>query len=71
MLRAGEERALTSVMHEAMLNVDDSQQIEAQKDVGRLIGRSLSAPVLMLNPESVTLAGSLAVRPVRLSPIHI
>jgi len=64
-LKPGEARGITSVMHEVMRNVADTRQIGAQKDVGRLIARSLSAPVLMLNPESVTLSGSLAVPAVR------
>lgn len=60
----GDERHSTSVMLSAMGNVEDDRQQRAQRDIGRLIGRSLAAPVLMLNPSSITLAGSMAVEKV-------
>jgi predicted NBD/HSP70 family sugar kinase len=61
----GDDRHSTSVMLRAMRNVNDDRQRRAQRDIGRLIGRSLAAPVLMLNPSSITMAGSLAVDDVR------
>jgi predicted NBD/HSP70 family sugar kinase len=60
-LLEGDARNITSVMDEAMQNVHDVRQIRALRDIGRLIGRSLAAPVLMLNPSAITLTGSLAV----------
>lgn len=64
-LRAGKLRAKTSVMHEVMSNVHDVRHIDALESVGRLIGRSLSAPVLLLSPEAIVLSGSLAIEPVK------
>lgn len=55
------ERTLASVMHEAMGNVRDQRQLRAQRDIGRLVGRFLAAPALLLNPSEVVLSGSLAV----------
>jgi predicted NBD/HSP70 family sugar kinase len=60
-LLEGNERHKTSVMLHAMRNVRDERQKRAQYDVGRLIGRSLAASVLMLNPSSITVSGSMAI----------
>ena len=60
-LGAGTEREETSVMRDRLRELPDARQRRALEDIGRLIGRSLAAPVLMLNPESITLSGSLAV----------
>ncbi len=63
-LLEGDDRQETSVMLHAMRNVADERQKRAQRDIGRLIGRSLSASVLMLNPAKITVAGSLAIEQV-------
>lgn len=39
----------------------DPRIIPALEDLGRLIGRSLSTPILLLDPSSITLTGSFAV----------
>lgn len=56
---------VTSVMSQVLDGDDDGRRYEALEDIGRLIGRSLAAPILMLNPQSITLAGVLAVAPVK------
>jgi predicted NBD/HSP70 family sugar kinase len=39
----------------------DEVQIQAVRDVGRLIGRALASPILMLDPYSITFTGSVAI----------
>jgi predicted NBD/HSP70 family sugar kinase len=39
----------------------DAVQAHAVGDVGRLIGRALASPILMLDPYSITFTGSLAI----------
>lgn len=56
---------VTSVMNQVLTGQDDGRRYKALEDIGRLIGRSLAAPILMLNPQSITLAGALAVAPVK------
>jgi predicted NBD/HSP70 family sugar kinase len=46
-------------------NVRDPRMIYALEDIGRLIGRALAAPILLLDPHSITLTGSFAVEHVR------
>lgn len=60
-LAPGGDRAAASAMRDALRDLPDARQRRALEDIGRLIGRSLAAPVLMLNPKSITVAGSLAV----------
>ena len=60
-LLEGDERHATSATLRAMQNVGDERQKRAQRDIGKLLGRSLASPVLMLNPSSITIAGSMAV----------
>lgn len=60
-LLEGRQRHSISMMHSAMASINDQRQIRAQRDIGRLIGRVLASPVLLLNPSSITLAGSMAV----------
>jgi hypothetical protein len=38
-----------------------SKHVHALIDVGRILGRALASPILMLDPYSVTLTGSLAL----------
>lgn len=59
------ERRETSTIHEALRNATDPAHLAAQEDAGRLIGRSLAAPMLMLNPERIVLAGSFALNHVK------
>lgn len=40
--------------------LDDPLMLRAGTDIGRIIGRSLAGPVLLLNPSSITLTGPLA-----------
>jgi len=58
-------RARSSVMRRIMLAASDERQLRAQRDIGRLVGCSLSAPILMLNPASIWLSGALAVPEVK------
>jgi predicted NBD/HSP70 family sugar kinase len=58
---AGTRRSLTSALREALRMTHDHRVAGALKDIGRLIGRSLAAPVMMLNPDSITVTGSLAL----------
>src|SRR6185312_209678 len=45
----------------ALLDGDgDELQAHAVRDVGRILGRALAAPILMLDPHSITVTGSLA-----------
>jgi predicted NBD/HSP70 family sugar kinase len=44
--------------------LDDARVSYALEDLGRLIGRSLSSPILLLDPHSLFLTGSFAVEPV-------
>jgi predicted NBD/HSP70 family sugar kinase len=64
-LRSASRRARSAALREIMAAVRDERQLRAQRDIGRLIGCSLSAPILMLNPGSVWLSGSLAVPEVK------
>jgi predicted NBD/HSP70 family sugar kinase len=38
----------------------DDVQIHAIRDIGRVLGRGLAGPILMLDPSSITITGSLA-----------
>lgn len=38
----------------------DQEQVHAVRDVGRILGRALAGPVLMLDPYSITLTGTVA-----------
>jgi predicted NBD/HSP70 family sugar kinase len=51
---------------ELLLGLASQQELVsyALEDVGRLVGRALVAPVLLLDPNSITLSGSFAVEPV-------
>lgn len=51
---------------ELLLGLASQQELvnDALEDVGRLVGRALVAPVLLLDPNSLTLSGSFAVQPV-------
>lgn len=42
----------------------DMRQTYALQDVGRIVGRALASPILMLDPHSITLTGSLGIEPV-------
>lgn len=57
---ADAERGRTSVMHEFVSNARDRRQLRAKRDIGRMIGRALASPVLMLNPSLVAVSGSMA-----------
>lgn len=48
-------------MHRILKESTDERIIRALGDAGRLIGRSLAGPVLMLNPAGIVLSGSLAL----------
>ena len=58
---AGDSRGERSILHERLKESDDPRVRDALKNFGRLIGRSLSAPVLMLNPSKIVVGGSLAL----------
>jgi predicted NBD/HSP70 family sugar kinase len=70
--RMEESDAMTPALLEGMrhhqLTTEDLKSdpriIPALEDLGRLIGRSLATPILLLDPASITLTGSFAVRPV-------
>jgi len=61
----GSRMTVTSVMNETLRDADDTRRKRALEDIGGLLGRVLAGPILMLNPQSITLAGALAVEPVR------
>jgi len=48
----------------ALAEVEDQRLIGALEDMGRLIGRSLTGPILLLDPHTLTLTGSFALKPV-------
>jgi predicted NBD/HSP70 family sugar kinase len=69
-LRAsGYEIPETSAGHADLLsaiatgNLDKGQR-DALRDIGRIVGRALVGPILMLDPKSITVTGSLAGREV-------
>lgn len=49
-----------SMLRAALEGEPDDVQIAAVTDVGRLIGRALAGPILMLDPYRITITGSLA-----------
>jgi predicted NBD/HSP70 family sugar kinase len=53
-------RADTSYLRAIMDGEPDEIQAHAVQDVGRILGRALAGPILMLDPHNVTLTGSLA-----------
>jgi hypothetical protein len=53
-------RADASYLRAIMDGEPDEIQAHAVQDVGRILGRALAGPILMLDPHSVTLTGSLA-----------
>ncbi len=55
-----DERPFSSVIREAVENGDDPGVVHAVRDAGRLLGRALTGPILMLDPYSITVTGSLA-----------
>lgn len=59
------ERGRKSTIRRALLEATDAEHVAAQEDAGRLIGRSLAAPILILNPERIVLAGSFALEHVK------
>jgi predicted NBD/HSP70 family sugar kinase len=50
----------TSLLRSALEGELDDAQIGAVTDAGRILGRALAGPILMLDPYSITLTGSLA-----------
>jgi hypothetical protein len=64
-LLEGMRRGETSRTDQALADTGDPRITYALEDLGRLIGRSLAAPILLLDPHSLTLTGSFAVGPVR------
>lgn len=49
---------------EALSEINDPRIAYSLEDIGRLIGRSLAGSILLLDPHSLTLTGSFAVKPV-------
>lgn len=56
--------AFDAASHDEDLDLEDQRIQAALEDAGRLVGRSLTAPVLLLDPHVLTLSGSLGVKPV-------
>jgi predicted NBD/HSP70 family sugar kinase len=63
-LLEGLRRNATSQTDKVLADLEDQRVVIALEDAGRLIGRSLAAPVLLLDPQWLTLTGSFAVQPV-------
>lgn len=61
----GVRRGKRSLTDQALAETVDPRGIYALEDVGRLIARALGAPILLLDPHSLTLSGSFAVGSVR------
>jgi predicted NBD/HSP70 family sugar kinase len=61
----GVRRGERSLTDRALAETVDPRGIYALEDIGRLIARALAAPVLLLDPHSLTLSGSFAVQAVR------
>jgi hypothetical protein len=53
-------RGKTSLVRSLFEGEVSSKHIHALRDVGRILGRALANPILMLDPYSITLTGSLA-----------
>jgi predicted NBD/HSP70 family sugar kinase len=64
-LLQGMRRHQVSQTGAALSDLDDQRITYALEDLGRLIGRSLASPILLLDPHSLTLTGSFAVKPVQ------
>lgn len=60
----GEVDAGGSALHTELASEPDEIESHALNDVGRIIGSALANPILMLNPHSITLSGSLALEDV-------
>lgn len=50
-------------MLRAALEEPDELQVGAVTDIGRILGRALAGPILMLDPYRITITGSLATEP--------
>lgn len=50
----------TALLRSVFAGPLDGVQVHAIRDVGRLIGRALASPILMLDPWSITFTGSVA-----------
>ncbi len=55
-----DDRGPASVLREFLEGNPDDLQIHAVRDAGRILGRALAGPILMLDPYSITVTGSLA-----------
>jgi predicted NBD/HSP70 family sugar kinase len=55
-----ETRGNTSMIRSLFEEDPDQEKLHAVRDVGRILGAALAGPVLMLDPHSITLTGSLA-----------
>ncbi len=64
-LHEGVLRGAVSETGATLDRVKDPRMVYALEDIGRLIGRALTAPTLLLDPHSITLTGSFAVEQVR------
>lgn len=58
-------RSLVDPQLERIVAQSDARQARALYDVGRLVGRALASPILMLDPRRVVLTGSLSCEHVR------
>ena len=57
---ADEKHGGTNVIRSLFDGDPDEEQLYAVRDVGRILGAALTGPVIMLDPHSITLTGSLA-----------
>jgi predicted NBD/HSP70 family sugar kinase len=55
-----DDRGSASVLREFLEGNPDDLQIHAMRDAGRILGRALAGPILMLDPYSISVTGSLA-----------
>jgi predicted NBD/HSP70 family sugar kinase len=58
-------RGKTSLARSISEGEVSSKHVHALRDVGRILGQALASPILMLDPHSITLTGSLAVEDVK------
>jgi len=58
---ADDSRPQRGLIRSALTTDLDPLQEQALKDVGRIVARALASPILMLDPHSITLTGSLAI----------
>jgi predicted NBD/HSP70 family sugar kinase len=55
-----ERRTQQSMLRSSLWTEADEVYVQALRDIGRILGRAMTGPILMLDPYSITFTGSLA-----------